>query len=617
MNTMKKIERALSYGVLSLLALIPVLECVLRFVFRTGIPNENLIVTHLLLVLGLVSGMSAAGEDRHLAIGIVQYLKNETIIRRLKIVTGTVSALVTIVIAWTAASFIKMALSPAKPVLFFIPDTVFALSMPLGYLVIAVRFALKTPLTGARRVIPFAALALGTVAAFPSISRLVWGFNPPDIAIVIDSALTIGAGFLKVPGIVFLILCALAGAPLFTVIGGLSLFLIQGSGGTLDVVANQIYTSLTGESIIAIPLFTLTGFFLSESRAGERLVETFRAFFSWIPGGLIILSVIICAFFTSFTGASGVTILALGGILFAILSESSSYKERFSIGLLASSGSIGLLFPPSIPILLVATATQTNTLHLFLGGIFPGILLAASMIIFGIIVSIRTKIPRGRFEVKKAAASLKTSAFEILLPVLLIGGYFTGILSTVEIGAASVVYVFIVEVLIHKDIKLRDVKHVFAKTIPIIGGVLSILALATALSYYIVDTQAPQNFARWMQTAVSSRAAFLIILNLALLAVGCLVDIFSAILIVLPLIVPLGAAYGIDPVHLGIIFLINLEAGFLTPPVGLNLFFASYRFNKPFVEICRYVFPFLIIQLVVVLLVTFVPFFSTFLKNLL
>jgi tripartite ATP-independent transporter DctM subunit len=401
------------------------------------------------------------------------------------------------------------------------------------------------------------------------------------------------------------------------VIGGFSLLLMQGSGGALDVVANQIYTSLTGENIIAIPLFTLTGFFLSESKAGLRLVETFRAFFSWLPGGLIILSVIICAFFTSFTGASGITILALGGILFSILSESSRYEEKFSIGLLASSGSIGLLFPPSIPILLVAATTQTNTLHLFLGGLFPGILLAVSMIVFGVIVSIKTKIPRVPFEAKKAVVSLKTSAFEILLPVLLIGGYFTGILSTVEIGAVSVIYVFVVEVLIHKDIKLRDVKNVFAKAMPIIGGVLSILALSAALSYYIVDTQAPQNFARWMQSAITSRVAFLIMLNLFLLVVGCLIDIFSAILIVLPLIAPLGAAYGIDPVHLGIIFLINLEAGFLTPPVGLNLFFASYRFNKPFVEVCRHVLPFLAIQLAVVLLVTFVPFFSTFLKDLL
>jgi tripartite ATP-independent transporter DctM subunit len=614
---MTKIERAAGYGILSLLALIPTVECALRLVLHTGLPNETLIITHLLLVLGLFSGMTAANEDAHLAIGLIQYVKNETLVRRLKIITGTVSVFVTVIIAWTAASFIKMALVPSKPVLFFIPDSFFALAMPLGYLVIAVRFALKTPVSGLKRVIPFAALALGTVVSFPQVTRLIWGFDMPEFVLAMDDLLRNAAFFFRTPGIILLVCCTLAGMPLFTVIGGISLFLMQGSGGTVDVVANQIYTSLTGESIIAIPLFTLTGFFLSESKAGLRLVETFRAFFGWLPGGLIIVSVIICAFFTSFTGASGITILALGGILYSILNESSVYKEKFSVGLLTSSGSIGLLFPPSIPILLVAATTQTNTLHLFLGGIFPGILLALSMIIFGVAVSLKSKIPRARFEARKAAVSLKASAFEILLPLLLLGGYFTGILSTVEIGAVSVIYVFVVEVLIRKDIKLSEVKNVFAKAMPIIGGILSILALSSALSYYIVDTQAPQNFARWMQSAITSSVAFLIMLNIFLLVVGCLIDIFSAILIVLPLIVPLGAAYGIDPVHLGIIFLINLEAGFLTPPVGLNLFFASYRFNKPFVEVCRYVFPFLIIQLAVVFLVTFVPFFSTFLKNLL
>jgi tripartite ATP-independent transporter DctM subunit len=217
-----------------------------------------------------------------------------------------------------------------------------------------------------------------------------------------------------------------------------------------------------------------------------------------------------------------------------------------------------------------------------------------------------------KFDGRKALSAIKESIFEILLPVFLIAGYFTGILSLVEIGGAAFLYVFIVEVLIHRDIKFANLKKVFIKAIPIIGGVLSILALSKALSYYIVDTQAPANIARWMYSAISSKVVFLLLLNLALLVVGCLMDIFSAILIVLPLIVPLGQAYGIDPVHLGIIFIVNLEVGFLTPPVGLNLFLATYRFKKSFVDICRYVFPFLVIQLVVVLLVTYVPWFSTY-----
>jgi tripartite ATP-independent transporter DctM subunit len=263
----------------------------------------------------------------------------------------------------------------------------------------------------------------------------------------------------------------------------------------------------------------------------------------------------------------------------------------------------------------VGATTQTNIFHLFLGGIFPGFILMAAVIIFGIIASIRIKIPVEKFEAPKALSALKESVFEILLPVFLIVGYFTGVLSLVEIGAAGALYIFIVEVFIHRDIKFREVPKVFIKAIPIIGGVLSILALSKALSYYIVDTQAPANLAKWMQSAISSKFVFLLLLNLTLLVVGCLMDIFSAILIVLPLIVPLGQAYGIDPVHLGIIFITNLEVGFLTPPVGLNLFLASYRFNKSFVDICRYVFPFLLIQLAVVLLVTYVPWLSTYLTR--
>jgi tripartite ATP-independent transporter DctM subunit len=419
----------------------------------------------------------------------------------------------------------------------------------------------------------------------------------------------------EIPVIVLLVALALMGAPLFTVIAGIALVMIQAAGGEAEAVTNSVFSALTDTNIIAIPLFTLTGFFLSESKAGERLVHTFRSLFSWLPGGMIIATVIICAFFTSFTGASGVTILALGGILFTVLSEKSAYPEKFSIGLLTSAGGIGLLFPPSLPIILAGATTRTNIIHMFLGAFIPGLILVSAMIVMGIAASVKIKIPVEPFRPGKALASLKDSALEIALPFLLIAGYFSGIFSLVEIGAISAIYVFVAEVLIHKDIKASDIGNVFYRALPIIGGVLSIIAAAKALSYAIVDTQAPENFARWMRGAVESKYLFLLILNLALLAVGCLMDIFSAILVVLPLIAPLGEIYGINPVHLGVIFIINLEVGFLTPPVGLNLFLASYRFKKPFTQVCRYVLPFLVIQLAVVLLVTYVPALSTYLTR--
>ncbi|MDR1950458.1 MAG: TRAP transporter large permease subunit [Spirochaetaceae bacterium] len=606
------LEKGLCYLALFLLALVPVAEVFARQ-FKTGIPGASGIMTHLLLVVGLLAAMITTRQEEHLSIAVVQYISGEKLKKILGAVTGLVSVFVSTILTWSSVSFIKICLS--GQLIGFIPDRIFALVMPIGFGVMTIRFARLTPLRGAARLLPVMVILLGTACSLPAIAKLLWGFDPPDRIFDTILFLSDAAAFIKIPAIILFFLSALAGSPIFAAIGGIALLIIQASGGESEAVTIEIYTALTESDIIAIPLFTLTGFFLSESKAGERLVHAFRSLFSWIPGGMIIATVVICAFFTSFTGASGVTILALGGILYTILTEKAKYPERFTVGLLTSVGGIGLLFPPSLPIILVGATTYTNIIHVFLGALIPGIILVLAMIVFGIIASVKTKIPVEPFDMRRAASALRESAFEILLPILLIGGYFTGILSLVEIGAVAVVYVFILEVLIHRDIAFRDLPRVFYKAVPIIGGVLAILAMAKALSYAIVDTQVPENLARWLRGAVESKYLFLLLLNLALLVVGCLMDIFSAILVVLPLISPLGQAYGIDPVHLGIIFIINLEVGFLTPPVGLNLFLASYRFKKPFMEICRYVWPFLLIQLAVVLLVTYVPWFSTFLPR--
>ncbi|MDR2943418.1 MAG: TRAP transporter large permease subunit [Treponema sp.] len=604
------IEEIFCFAALSLLALFPVVESIARL-FRTGILGSSAFTSHLLLFTGLLCGMICTRNEGHMAISLVHYVPEGKIKPRLKTLCNLVSAFTAVVIAWSSVSFIKLGLEGNK--VGIISDRILSAIIPIAFVVIGFRFARRTYLTGWKKVLPVLAILLGTIASFPVIAKIIWGFDMPDSVFNICDKFFIFTCYVKMPFIILLILAAFCGTPLFIVMGGLALILMQSSGGEMDSVAADVYSALTNQNIIAIPLFTIVGFFLSESKAGERLVHTFRSFFSWLPGGIIIVTVVICAFFTSFTGASGVTILALGGILYTILKEHLKYPEEFSIGLLTSAGSIGLLFPPSLPLILVGTVTQTNIFHLFLGGIAPGLILVLAVVIFGIIISVKTKIPVEKFEGRKALLALKDSAFEILLPALLVAGYFSGVLSLVEIGAAAVLYIFIVEVFINRDVKLSEIKKVFDKAIPIIGGVLSILALSKALSYYIVDTQAPANIAAWMYKAISSKFVFLLILNLSLLVVGCLMDIFSAILIVLPLIVPLGQIYGIDPVHLGIIFIVNLEVGYITPPVGLNLFLASFRFKKPFVEICRYVSPFLLVRLFVVLLVTYIPWLSTFL----
>jgi tripartite ATP-independent transporter DctM subunit len=595
------------------MTLLSAAEAAVRIFFSSGIPESSGFLIHLLLLGGMLAGMIAARGGDHLSIALVQYFSRPRLKRGLHRAANLMAALIVTAIGCCGPAFIRIGLT--GDMVGFIPDRVFALIIPIGYLVIALRFARQTGFEGWKRIFPVLAVALGVVLSFPSIAKFIWEYDIPPWARSFCDLLHALSLAIKTPAVIFLLICALGGLPIFVVMGGLVLLLLESSGIPVDVVATDIYSALTNDSIIAIPLFTLVGFFLSESRAGERLVAAFRSLFSWIPGGMVIATVIICAFFTSFTGASGVTILALGGILYSILAEHVGYPQKFSIGLLTSVGSIGLLFPPSLPLILVGALTGTDIFRMLAGGFIPGVILVLSVIAFGIAVSVKIKIPVEPFRLSPALASVKDSIPEILLPFLLVAGYFTGILSLVEIGAAAVIYIFIVEVLVHRDIPLKHTLRVFLKAVPIIGGILAILALSQTLSYYIVDTNAPVNLANWMREAIQSRYVFLLLLNMALLVVGCLMDIFSAILIVLPLIVPLGAAYGIDPVHLGVIFIINLELGFLTPPVGLNLFLASYRFEKPFVEICRHVFPFLAIQFAVVMLVTYLPFLSPFLTG--
>ena len=635
------------------MALVPVADIVLRL-FNIFIPFSRHFMVRLFLVSSLLAAMLTTKGREHISITLVQYIKNESLKKAISSVAALLSAFIATIMFWDSISFVMTSFT-GRTTGFFIDDRFFALVMPIAYGVMAIRFAAYSVSRGGAgsgvassgpassgansgtTSVPGILLAvfiivLGSAAAFPAIAKILWGFDPPEVFFAPLDFLYDSAFYLRIPLILLLVVAGLTGTPIFVVIGGIAIVMLRAAGSEPEVAPIHVFSSLTDADLIAIPLFTLTGFFLSESKAGERLVAAFRGLFSWMPGGLIIATVIICAFFTSFTGASGVTILALGGILFIILQKAGSasgkgYQEKFSIGLLTSAGGIGVLFPPSLPIILVATTVNSilffmgepveyTMVDFFLGAIIPGLILVAATIIYGIFSSMKQKIPVEPFNLKKTGSAVKSSAFEILLPVILIVGFFSGILSLVEVSAVSVVYVFIVEVFIHRDIALKDVPKVFFKALPIIGGVLSIFAMAGALSFAIVASDVPQNFAFWMQHAIESKYVFLLLLNLSLFLIACVMDIFSAILVLLPLIVPLAQAYGIDPVHLGIIFIVNLEAGFLTPPVGMNLFLATYRFKKPFAEICRNVLPFLAVRIGVVLLVTYIPALSTALVRL-
>jgi len=616
------IENTICFSVLALLALIPFTELVLRQ-FNLTISGVHLIITHLFLAAGFFAAMRTARSGEHIAISANQFIKNDKIKKMLFLICMIISLFLLVILFWNSICFLCYSTLGRK--IGFVPDTVFAAAMPFGFAVIAFRFFLKLQ-NRREKIIALAVILLACLTALPAIAKIIWGAQPPEpfysfVNFLYDSAIP-----LKIPVILFLIAAGLAGMPIFLVIGGIAMIMLQAAGHEPEMISDAVFSALTEMDLIAIPLFTLTGFFLSESKAGERLVRTFKIFFGWMPGGIIIAAVVICAFFSSFTGASGVTILALGGILFTILIQ-NNYSERFSIGMLTSVGGIGLMFPPSLPVILVASSTITmlhymnipadyTIKHYFIGALIPGMLLVIAMIITSLVLSRKVKFTPVKFNFKEGVDSLKDSAFEILLPLLLIVGYFSGFLTLVEVSAVSVIYVIIAEVFVKKDIKIVNIPKILFKAVPIIGGILAILAMAKALSYTFIDSGVPDSFAYWMQNAINSKYVFLLLLNLVLLLLGCVLDIFSAILVLLPLVVPLGMAYGIDPLHLGIIFIINLEAGFLTPPVGINLFLASYRFGKPFMEICGYIIPFLLVRLVVVLLVTYLPWLSLWLVKL-
>jgi C4-dicarboxylate transporter, DctM subunit len=407
--------------------------------------------------------------------------------------------------------------------------------------------------------------------------------------------------------IILLTLLTLLGAPLFTIIGAFALLGFGSQGIDSSAVIIEMYRIASMPTMIAIPLFTFAGFLLAESGAPKRLVALARALFGWLPGGLAVVVLISCAFFTAFTGASGVTIVALGGLLYPIM-LSEGYGERFSLGLVTTSGSLGLLFPPSLPIILYALVAEQSIDKLFIAGIIPGFLLIVILGAYSIISGRRSHVQKFPFSWSELGRSVKGAAWEIPLPILIVGGIYSGAFTATEAAAVTAFYVLVVEVFIYKDLSLRkDVPRVMTESMMLVGAILAIVGTALGLTNYLIDQQVPQRLFEIVQAQVESRVTFLIILNLFLLVVGMMMDIFSAILVVVPLIVPIATQFGVHPVHLGIIFLTNLEIGYLTPPVGLNLFLSSLRFKKPILTITRSVLVYIGLLVIALLVITYVP----------
>jgi tripartite ATP-independent transporter DctM subunit len=401
----------------------------------------------------------------------------------------------------------------------------------------------------------------------------------------------------------------------YVTLGGAAMILFWGQDVPIAVIVQEHYRQVTNPSLPTIPLFTLAGYFLAEGGASKRMVRVFQALVGGVRGGPAIVTTLVCAFFTTFTGASGVTILALGGLLMPVL-LSAKYSEKSALGLITGAGSLGLLFPPCLPIILYAIKAEITMKEMFLGGLAPGFLMVLLTVLWAVWISPREAASPGT-RWTEVRAALWEAKWELLVPVVALVALFSGWATPVEAAAVTALYAFVIETLLYRDLNLwKDVPRVVTECGLLIGGVLLILGVALGFTNYLIDAQVPDKAVAWATGAIHSKWLFLLAVNGVLLIVGCLMDIYSAIVVVVPILVPVGLAFGIDPVHLGIIFLANLQLGYLTPPVGMNLFLASYRFGKPMSYVTRSALPMLLVLLIAVVLITYLPAVTTTLPRL-
>jgi tripartite ATP-independent transporter DctM subunit len=583
-------ENALLALVLATLVMLPISEAVLRKALGAGIPGAATLVQHLTLVAAMIGAAVAARAGKLLTLfNIVQGLgARGTSLARI----GAHAAGAAVAGLLCAASFQLMLVERAAGTALMqsLPVWVAQSILPAGFALVAVRLLLSGADAWRTRVAAGAAVA-ALLASAPAWSPYVnvWFY----------------------PALAALAAAVLIGAPVFGVLGGAAIFLFAQEQAPIASLALDHYRLVVNPSLPAIPLFTLAGFILAAGEAPQRLTRVFQALFGHFRGGVGIAAVTVAAFFTAFTGGSGVTILALGGLLLPLL-VGARYSERDALGLVAGSGSLGALLPPCLPVVLYAIVAKVSIEQMFLGAFLPGILLIALASAWGMRRDRRDPATIPAFDWNEARSAVRAAKWELALPAVALGGLLGGFATPVEAAALTALYAAVVEGVVHRGLR-RPGRMLAAATEcgALIGGVLLILGVALGLTNYLVDIQLPEHAVSWATQTIQSRALFLLALNVLLLAAGCLMDVFSAIVVLAPILVPIGLAFGIDPVHLGVIFLANLELGYLTPPVGVNLFYASSRFGKPIAEVSRAVLPLFLPLAAGLLLITYLPWLST------
>ncbi len=584
-STIHRIEDALPISILVLMSIMPLIEILGRLFWGRGIAGSIVLVQHLTLWIAVIGAMLAARSNRLLALSTQSFLPDRFRIPT-KVVTSALAAGITTCILLASLDHVRIARQSGDIVAWGIPMWVMISIIPIGFAVLTGRLLWQASNSTRGRLLTLTGLLI------PLLFGLFTGAG--DTGILMPVSLVIVAA-------------TALGMPIFAAIGGAALLLFWLDGTPINSVPMEAYRLTVSPMLPAIPLFALAGYILAEGGSSKRLTRLFSALVGWMPGGTALAITLVLAFFTPLTGASGMTILSMGGLFIPILIK-AGYPYKTSIGLITVAGSIGLLFPPSLPVFLYAFKAEQSYQDLFVGGLLPGILLVLVVGGWAALRGYTSGAKTTPFQPGEAVAALWESKWELLLPVALLVSFWKGYATLVETAALMVLLTFIIECLIHRDLKiLQDLPAVFVECGTLVGGFMIILCVALGFTSYLILDEVPDLAVAWVQTHIENPLLFLLALNILLVIVGALMDIYSAVIVVVPLIIPMAAAYGINPIHLGIIFLSNMELGYLMPPMGENLFLSAYRFDQSLVQVYRSTLPYLLVLATTVLAITYIP----------
>ncbi|MGY8809146.1 MAG: TRAP transporter large permease [Fidelibacterota bacterium] len=594
-SLLSKAENFLCYLCFAIIVSFPVFQILSRFIGFFSIPASQEIVQHMTLWIAFIGAVLAARSNRLLAIVREPIFNQSSEFRISHFLVHMCSVGVVFVLAISYLKMIQIGIEYPEFIAPFITVWFAQSIIPVGLLLIWYHMIM----TSSSRLNYRFLLVLGSF--FMTTILYYWQFPFSNEMLLIT----------KVLGVIGLVAF---GLPIFIVLAALSIlfFLSEPTEWAtnfdlMSTISDSAYRIVVSPTLAAIPIFTLAGYILAESNISKRLLNFFKASLGWLPGSTVLIVVLLCAFFTALTGGSGVTILALGAILYPILIE-DGYSEIFSLGLITTAGSLGLLFPPSLPAIIYSVTAGINPIELFKSGLIPGLFLLFIIVCYGVYHKPKTQ-KRVQFNIKDLRQSFLNAKWELAIPILIIYGLFSGLATLVECAALLVWYVLFVEVYIYRDIQFKNIPKIIIDCATLVGGVLIILGFAMGFTGYLVDAQIPLKILQFAKTSIDSPIMFLLALNILLLIAGCIMDIFSAIIVIVPLIAPLAMHFGIDPIHLGIIFIANLELGYITPPVGMNLFLSSYRFKKDMPTIYAATMPYFFIRLIGVLIITYIPLF--------